>query len=154
MKTLFQKYRHALVLLYGFIYMPWFMWLESRANLPYHVIHVGLDDLIPFVEYFIVPYLLWFAYVAAVFVYLFLKNRREFYQYCIFLFTGMTLFLIISTDICCGRRISRGTIFLPWRSRSCTRPTRLRIFSRACTYSTPSRRTVPSPIIRRLGKTA
>lgn len=77
--------------------MPWFMWLESRANLPYHVIHVGLDDLIPFVEYFIVPYLLWFAYVAAVFVYLFLKNRREFYQYCIFLFTGMTLFLIIST---------------------------------------------------------
>ena len=73
------------------------MWLESRANLPYHVIHVGLDDLIPFVEYFIVPYLLWFAYVAAVFVYLFLKNRREFYQYCIFLFTGMTLFLIIST---------------------------------------------------------
>ena len=45
----------------------------------------------------IVPYLLWFAYVAAVFVYLFLKNRREFYQYCIFLFTGMTLFLIIST---------------------------------------------------------
>ena len=97
MKTLFQKYQHALVLLYGFIYMPWFMWLESRANLPYHVIHVGLDDLIPFVEYFIVPYLLWFAYVAAVFVYLFLKNRREFYQYCIFLFTGMTLFLIIST---------------------------------------------------------
>ena len=97
MKTLFQRYLHALVLLYGFIYMPWFMWLESRANLPYHVIHVGLDDLIPFVEYFIVPYLLWFAYVAAVFVYLFLKNRREFYQYCIFLFTGMTLFLIIST---------------------------------------------------------
>ena len=97
MKTLFQKYRHALVLLYGLIYMPWFMWLESRADLPYHVIHVRLDDMIPFVEYFIVPYLLWFAYVAVVFVYLFFKSRREFYQYCIFLFTGMTLFLIVST---------------------------------------------------------
>ena len=35
--------------------------------------------------------------MAAVFVYLFFKNRREFYQYCIFLFTGMTLFLIVST---------------------------------------------------------
>lgn len=56
MKTLIHKYRHALVLLYGLIYMPWFMWLESRADLPYHVIHVGLDDRIPFVEYFIVPY--------------------------------------------------------------------------------------------------
>ena len=97
MKAFFQKYRHALVLLYGLIYMPWFMWLESRANMPYHVIHVRLDDMIPFVEYFIVPYLLWFVYVAAVFVYLFFKSRREFYQYCIFLFTGMTLFLIVST---------------------------------------------------------
>ena len=97
MKAFFQKYRHALVLLYGLIYMPWFMWLESRSNLPYHVIHVKLDVMIPFVEYFIVPYLLWFVYVAAVFVYLFFKNRREFYQYCIFLFTGMTLFLIVST---------------------------------------------------------
>ena len=97
MKTLIHKYRHALVLLYGLIYMPWFMWLESRADLPYHVIHVGLDDRIPFVEYFIVPYLLWFLYIAVVFLYLFFKDRREFYQYCIFLFTGMTLFLIIST---------------------------------------------------------
>lgn len=97
MKTFFQKYKHALVLLYGLIYMPWFIWLESRANLPYHVIHMWPDDLIPFVEAFIVPYLLWFVYVPAVFIYLFFKNKREFYQYCIFLFTGMTLFLLIST---------------------------------------------------------
>ncbi len=99
MKAFFQKYSHGLVLLYGFIYMPWFIWLESRANLPYHVIHVRPDDWIPFLEGFIVPYLLWFLYVPAVFIYLFfqLKNKREFYQYCIFLFTGMTLFLIIST---------------------------------------------------------
>ena len=97
MKAFFQKYRHALVLLYGLLSLPWFMWQESRSNRPYHVIHVKLDDMIPFVEYFIVPYLLWFVYVAAVFVYLFFKNRREFYQYCIFLFTGMTLFLIVST---------------------------------------------------------
>lgn len=97
MKTFFHKYKHSFVLLYALIYLPWFFWLESRANQPYHVIHVALDDMIPFVEYFIVPYLLWFAYVAAVFIYLFFKNKREFYQYCIFLFTGMTLFLIIST---------------------------------------------------------
>ncbi|MCI9679955.1 MAG: phosphatase PAP2 family protein [Lachnospiraceae bacterium] len=99
MKALWKKYRHALVLLYGLIYMPCFIWLESRANLPYHVIHVRLDDLIPFSEVFIVPYLLWFVYVAAVFVYLFFQfdKKKEFYQYCIFLFTGMTLFLVVST---------------------------------------------------------
>ena len=98
MKAFFHKYRHSLVLLYGLIYMPWFLWLESRANLPYHVIHIRLDDMIPFVEYFIVPYLLWFVYVAAVFIYLFFQgSRRKFYQYCIFLCIGMTLFLIVST---------------------------------------------------------
>ncbi len=99
MKAFFQKYKHALVFLYALIYMPWFIWLEGRANLPYHVIHVGLDDWIPFLEGFIVPYLLWFLYVPAVLIYLFfqLKNKREFYQCCIFLFTGMTLFLMVST---------------------------------------------------------
>lgn len=98
MKAFFQKYKHAWVLLYGFIYLPWFFWLESRANQPYHVIHVWLDDKIPFVEYFIVPYLLWFVYIAAVFLYLFFKGtKKEFYRYCFFLFTGMTLFLVIST---------------------------------------------------------
>ena len=78
MKTLFQKYRHALVLLYGFIYMPWFMWLESRANLPYHVIHVGLDDLIPFVEYFIVPYLLWLLFATYLNGYVLVANGTGF----------------------------------------------------------------------------
>lgn len=97
MKTFWQKYKHSFVLLYALIYMPWFLWLESRANQPYHVIHMALDDHIPFIEYFIIPYLLWFLYVAVVFIYMFFQDRKEFYQYCIFLFTGMTLFLIIST---------------------------------------------------------
>ena len=44
MKAFFHKYRHSLVLLYGLIYMPWFLWLESRANLPYHVIHRLASD--------------------------------------------------------------------------------------------------------------
>lgn len=76
MKAFFQKYKHALVFLYALIYMPWFIWLEGRANLPYHVIHVGLDDWIPFLEGFIVPYLLWFLYVPAVLIYLFFPVEK------------------------------------------------------------------------------
>lgn len=34
MKAFFQKYKHAWVLLYGFIYLPWFFWLESRPTSP------------------------------------------------------------------------------------------------------------------------
>ncbi len=98
MKGLYLKYRHAIPLaLYMVIYLAWFAWLEERNQKGYTVIHVGMDDYIPFCEAFIVPYLLWFAYVSVVVVFLFFKNKQEYYRCCAFLFTGMTLFLIIST---------------------------------------------------------
>ena len=67
LKNFIKKYKHAWVFLYAFIYMPWFMYLEKHitADSEYHVIHSVLDDKIPFVEYFIVPYLLWFVFIAA-----------------------------------------------------------------------------------------
>ena len=59
-KQFILRYRHAWVLLYSFIYMPWFCYLEKHRFSHYYLIHSPLDDYIPFVEYFIVPYLLWF----------------------------------------------------------------------------------------------
>ena len=94
----YQKYRHGIpLLIYAAIYLAWFAWLEKTNTKNYQVIHVTADDYIPFCEIFIVPYLLWFAYVAAVVVYFFFKNKQEYYKTCIFLFTGMPLFLVIST---------------------------------------------------------
>lgn len=97
MKKLIQKYRHGFLFLYAFIYLPWFMYLEKTVTKHYHVIHMDIDDKIPFIEYFIIPYMLWFLYVSGVVLYLFLKDTSGFYKCCAFLFTGMTLFLIIST---------------------------------------------------------
>ena len=96
-KNFIKKYRHAWVLLYGFIYMPWFLYLERRPITHYFTIHSPLDDYIPFVEYFIVPYLLWFAYIAVVAGYFFFTDRKGFYRLAAFLCAGMTLFLIICT---------------------------------------------------------
>ena len=48
-------------------------------------------------EYFIVPYLLWFAFIAAVMLYFFLTDVEGFYKLAKIMFTGMTIFLIIST---------------------------------------------------------
>lgn len=96
-KKLFQRYKHAWVLLYGLIYMPWFMWLEKTVTKEFYVIHSPLDNYIPFIEYFIVPYLLWFAYIAVVMGYFFFKDTAGFYRLSLFLFSGMTIFLIIST---------------------------------------------------------
>lgn len=96
LKQFLSKYSHAWVLLYIFIYFPWFTYLEKHVT-EYTLIHVPLDDIIPFCEYFIVPYFLWFFYVAATIVYEFFYSKQEFYRCCAFLFSGMTLFLVICT---------------------------------------------------------
>lgn len=95
--SILKKYRHAWVALYAFIYLPWFIYLEQNPADQYYLIHSPLDDYIPFVEYFIVPYLLWFLFIAVTILYFFFTDKTGFYKLIIFLFTGMTLFLIICT---------------------------------------------------------
>ena len=97
LKAFFQKYKHAWVLLYVFIYFPWFTYLEKHVTSNFNVIHTALDDKIPFIEFFIVPYMLWFGYVAWAVGYFYLKNKDEYFKLCAMLFTGMTVFLVIST---------------------------------------------------------
>lgn len=97
LKELFYKYHHAWVFLYGFIYMSWFSWLEKHVTSHYFVIHSVFDDYIPFLEVFIIPYLLWFVYVAGTVIYFFFTDKQGFYKVCTLLITGMTLFLIICT---------------------------------------------------------
>lgn len=92
-----QKYKHAWVLLYFFIYMPWFIYLEKHVTYGYHVIHSTIDNKIPFIEYFIVPYLLWFLFIAVWMMYFFFTDVPGFYRLTALLFTGMTIFLLIST---------------------------------------------------------
>lgn len=96
-KKLIRKYRHAWVLLYGFIYMPWFIYLERRTNVHYFLIHSPVDDHIPFIEYFIVPYLLWFAFIAVAAGYFFFTDKQGFYRLSAFLIAGMTIFLFLCT---------------------------------------------------------
>ena len=97
LKQTAKKYRHAWVLLYAFIYMPWFLYLENRTNVQYYIIHSPLDDYIPFIEIFIIPYLLWFVFIAVTALYLFFTDKTGFYRFSAFLIAGMTIFLIICT---------------------------------------------------------
>ena len=97
MKTLFDKYKHAWVFVYVLIYLPWFFYLEKQVTYDYNLVQTDLDYKIPLLEIFIIPYLLWFLFVACTVVYFFFKDRQEFYRLAIFLAFGMTLFLIICT---------------------------------------------------------
>ena len=96
-KDFLQKYKHAWVFSYFIIYLAWFIYLEKRTSVQYYPMHMHLDDVIPFCEYFVIPYLLWFAYIAVAILYFFFTSQKDFYKCCGMLFTGMTFCLIVYT---------------------------------------------------------
>ena len=48
MKNLLKKYGHIWVCGYILLYLPYFFWLESVITDNYKIMHVALDDMIPF----------------------------------------------------------------------------------------------------------
>ena len=90
------RLKHAYIFLYPIIYMIFFVLLEKNIE-PRYIIEFKPDNYIPFCEYFIIPYFLWFAYVAVtVAIFYFFLDIGDFYRMTCYLFTGMTVFLIVS----------------------------------------------------------
>ncbi|MCR5674165.1 MAG: phosphatase PAP2 family protein [Lachnospiraceae bacterium] len=86
--------------IYLFIYMRWFNLLEDARPARYAVMHTALDDRIPFVEIFVVPYYIWFFYVILTLAFLlFLRHSEDYYKALIFMCFGMTVFLVFSTIV-------------------------------------------------------
>ncbi len=95
----FKTRKQLLLLLYAAVYIPWFIYIEKTvtAGSSYHIIHMAVDDMIPFCEFFVIPYCLWFVYMGFTIAYVLLFDGPSSIRLGIFLYTGMTLFLIIST---------------------------------------------------------
>ena len=91
-----KKYRHGLLLLYFPFYLAAFAYLEKKVPDKVHIINCAIDQYIPFVEVFIIPYLLWFAYVAVAGIYFFFKEKESFCKWMYFGMIGMTIFIIVS----------------------------------------------------------
>lgn len=62
----------------------------------YTVIHLRVDDLIPFCEVFIVPYLLWFPFMIVNETYFYLFDEDTYKRTAKMLYIGMSLFLLVS----------------------------------------------------------
>ena len=86
------------IFIYAPIYLYWFIYLEKHKFAHYAVIHTVIDDYIPFLEVFIIPYYMWFLYVSLTLLFLmFSFDVEDYYKNFFFLATGMTVFLVIST---------------------------------------------------------
>lgn len=102
---LYHEYTSLLVIgTYMIAYMIAFYFLENRSCF-YFVVNFKLDAYIPFCEYFIVPYILWFPYVGLTVLWLCLKDKEESIHLVSFLILGMTVFIIISTLIPNGHNL-------------------------------------------------
>ncbi len=84
-------------LVYTVFYLVWFTILENNVKVPEYVIHLSIDDKIPFIPAFVIPYELWFIYVLGSVLYFLFTDKNDFYRTFLFLTTGMTIFLIVST---------------------------------------------------------
>lgn len=84
------------ILVYMIVYMVWFFVLEKNTT-TYRIIHTNFDDKIPFCEYFVIPYFIWFGYVSLSVVIAGFDDIEEYKKGLFFLMSGMTIFLIIST---------------------------------------------------------
>ncbi len=91
------KIRTWEVVRFSALYLLGFAFIEHRQVRPY-IIHTRWDDMIPFCEYFIVPYLLWFAYITVCLIWfgMFQSSQREYQALTRNLAFGCTVFLIIS----------------------------------------------------------
>ena len=81
-----RRFSHLKYLAGWLIYIPLFFLTEALipAEACYPV-HVPLDDLIPFCEWFIIPYVGWYFFIAATLVYLALRNADGFKRFQVYL---------------------------------------------------------------------
>ena len=86
---------HLWFQLYWILYIVWFFWVDNRNVEPQTIIHVALDDLIPFNEWFIFPYCSWFALLVAVLALLWWNDTASYDKLCLMMFSGMTFCLTL-----------------------------------------------------------
>lgn len=72
------EFSHLWYLLYWPVYGLVFMILERFVTLDYTYVHCALDDMIPFNEIFVIPYLVWFVYLVGMMVYTLLFDAKSF----------------------------------------------------------------------------
>ncbi len=96
MKSFFKKYNYIRYLIYFFIiYLIGFFILEQRDAIYYIETETRIDQYIPFNEYFVIPYLLWFVFIALGFAYFIFVDTAKFKKTCFYLFVGMYVCLFI-----------------------------------------------------------
>lgn len=89
-KEFIYKHKHLGWML---LFIPLKYWFEycEQTIVPRYILHVSIDDKIPFIKEFIIPYIIWYAFVVYAFVYTNATCRKDYYKLTIFILGGMTI---------------------------------------------------------------
>ena len=102
------RYRHLLLLLGWLAYFTLYFLTENLIPLEKcHVVHIALDDAIPFCEYFVIPYTLWYVLIVGSLLYFMLYNVQGFCK--------LQTFIMIT-------QAAAMLVYILWPSRQDLRP--------------------------------
>jgi len=88
-----KKYNPFVVLLY-FLVIFFLYYYTEKNTIPRYYIYSKLDDYIPFVEYMVIPYIMWFPYIGLSLYYFGIKSKGDFYRLLAYIYLSMTISFI------------------------------------------------------------
>lgn len=96
MKSFLKNNRYYLYLLFIPIYLVAFFATEYVINneYSYWVSYLPIDDVVPFIDWFVVFYVLWYPFLIGVGVLLLIKDKRAYERYALMIITGFSASII------------------------------------------------------------
>lgn len=95
-KLLSPQYNHLLYALYWPFFGIMFLTVERLwIRDSYYPMYCPLDDLIPFCEWFIIPYFFWFVYLVGIHIYTLLFDTESFKRLMVFIMVSYTIAILI-----------------------------------------------------------
>lgn len=90
------EFRHLKLLIFWPIFGLFFTFVERFDNVGhYYSMHCPLDDMIPFCEWFLIPYLFWFVYLIGTIVYTFFFDVAAFKRMMYFIIITYSITMLI-----------------------------------------------------------
>lgn len=88
-------HRYCLAGLYLFVFLSGFFLLQTFGPEPGWIVYSVIDSWIPFNEWFVVFYFLWYLWVPFFMIYFMLREKKAYLEMCLMMFGGATICLAI-----------------------------------------------------------
>ena len=90
------EFRHLWLLLFWAVFGIFFALVErGGVTKNFHLMYSPIDDLIPFCEIFLIPYLFWFVYLVGIHIYTLLFDVESFRKLMYFIMITYTVTMVI-----------------------------------------------------------